>query len=302
MSVNAEKVFLMVVFLLAVTLSGCGKPPVVNTPPVAVTPTAAEVVTPTAAGIATPTATVTRSDLSEDLYLREIQSGVYVITHAFPWPGNSLLVEMANGTLVLVDTPYTPEATQQVVQWAEARLGKRDIVAINTGYHYDNLGGNAYLLEQGIPVYGADLTVKLLAERGDALRALTLDWLKDPKNKAYYEVHRTLPYVAPDHTFPLDEGLQLEFGDETVEVYFPGPSHTPDNVVVYFPDRKLLFGGCMIIGGDSVGNTADADMAAWPESVRNLARFDVDVVVPGHGERLDPQLIEHTIALLDGKP
>ncbi|MBN1877765.1 MAG: MBL fold metallo-hydrolase [Anaerolineae bacterium] len=245
-----------------------------------------------------------RIDLVEDLYVREIQAGVFVITHAFPWPGNSMLVKMADdgpsgeGLLVLVDTPYTPEATQTVLEWAEEKLGKRDIVAINTGYHYDNLGGNAYLLEQGIPVYGSTLTVQLLAERGDVMRAMTLEWLQDPKDKAYYDAHQALPYVAPDHTFALEEGLQLEFGDEIVEVYFPGPTHAPDNVVVYFPDRKLLFGGCMIIGGDTVGNTADADMAAWSESVRALTRFDVDVVVPGHGERLDPQLIEHTVGVI----
>ncbi|MBN2394290.1 MAG: MBL fold metallo-hydrolase [Anaerolineae bacterium] len=264
-------------------------------------------VTVTPAAVATSTSTATfsaRIDLAEDLYLREVQAGVYIITHAFPWPGNSMLVEMAdggpsgNGLLVLVDTPYTPEATQTVLEWAEKQFGKRAVVAINTGYHYDNLGGNAYLLEQGIPVYGSDLTVRLLAERGDAMRAMTLDWLKDPKDKAYYDAHQALLYVAPDHTFALDEGLQLEFGDETVEVYFPGSTHAPDNVVVYFPGRKLLFGGCMIIGGDQVGNMADADMAAWLDSLRKLERFDVEIVVPGHGERLEPQLIEHTVELL----
>jgi hypothetical protein len=29
-----------------------------------------------------------------------------------------------------------------------------------------------------------------------------------------------------------------------------------------------------------------------------MARFPADVVVPGHGERLDPQLIQHTLDLL----
>jgi len=54
----------------------------------------------------------------------------------------------------------------------------------------------------------------------------------------------------------------------------------------------------MIIGWDEVGNTTDADMEAWPDSVRKLAQFDFDVLVPGHGERLAPGLLEHTINLL----
>jgi metallo-beta-lactamase class B len=236
-------------------------------------------------------------DLNEDLYLRQIQTGVYVITHEFPWAANSMIVEMADSTLVLVDTPYTPEATQAALEWVQARLGEREIVAINTGFHHDNLGGNSYLLEAGIPVYGSDLTVELLDERGDEMRAQTLSWLEKPEYERYRQAHETLPYVPPDHLFPIDEGLELRFGTETVLVYYPGPSHSPDNVVVYFPGRRILFGGCMVIGWDSIGNTADADMEAWPDSVRKLSQFDFDMLVPGHGERLDPGLLEHTVGL-----
>jgi metallo-beta-lactamase class B len=239
-----------------------------------------------------------RFDIDEDLFLRKIQEGVYVITHSFPWAANSMIVEMADSTLVLVDTPYTPDATQAVLDWVQGRLGQREIVAINTGFHHDNLGGNSYLIEAGIPVYGADLTAELLGERGEQMRAQTLGWLEEPKYERYYQAHETLPYVPPDHLFPIAEGLALQFGSEAVQVYYPGPSHSPDNVVVYFPDKKILFGGCMIIGWDSVGNTADADLEAWPDSVRKLSRFDFDVLVPGHGERLDPGLLEHTVGLL----
>ena len=239
-----------------------------------------------------------RLDLAEDLYVRQVKEGVFVITHSFPWAGNSMIVEMDNGNLVLVDTPYTPEATREVLEWIEARLGKRQITAINTGFHYDNLGGNSYLVERGIPVYGSDLTARLLDDRGEEMRAMTLDWLQAPRYQRYRDAHQALPYVAPTHLFDVREGLQLPFGDEIVQVYYPGPSHSPDNVVVYFPDRKLLFGGCMIIGMDEVGNTSDADIAAWPESVRALGRFDFDMLVPGHGDRLDPGLLEHTVNLL----
>ena len=72
----------------------------------------------------------------------------------------------------------------------------------------------------------------------------------------------------------------------------------PDKVVVYFPARKLLFGSCMVIGMDQLGNTADADLASWPEAIKKLQAFPVDVIVPGHGERLGPDLLQHTLDLL----
>lgn len=237
-------------------------------------------------------------EIGEDLTARQIQEGVVVITHAFPWPANSMLVEMQNGALVLVDTPYTPEATREVLAWIETQFGQREITAINTGFHCDNLGGNAALIEKGIPVYGSDMTPKLLAERGEATRAATLKWLEAPQNQRYYQAHQALEFVAPTQLFSLEEGLRLDFGDETIQVYFPGVTHTPDNVVVYFPTRKVLFGGCMILGEDQIGNTSDADMATWPESLRKLDQFDIQWLIPGHGDRVDPELLEHSITLL----
>jgi metallo-beta-lactamase class B len=264
-----------------------------------VEPTPAPTSIPATVKLASPAPDVyERFDLGEDLYLRQIQKGVYIITHEFPWAANSMVVEMADSTLVLVDTPYTPEATKAALDWIQERLGRRRVVAINTGFHHDNLGGNSYLIEVGIPIYGSDLTAELLEERGDQMRAQTLDWLKKPEYARYYGVHEALPYVPPNHLFPIEEGLELQFGDEAVQVYYPGPSHSPDNVVVYFPRKKILFGGCMIIGWDDVGNTTDADLEAWPNSVSKLSRFDFDVLVPGHGQRLDPGLLEHTIELL----
>ena len=234
-----------------------------------------------------------------DLWIEPIQEGVYRVTHSYPWPANSLVVEMANSELLLVDTPYTPRATEELLDWVAAEFGERQITAINTGFHCDNLGGNGALIDHGIPVYGSDRTARLLAERGEASRQQTLKWLEAPEFERYREAHRKLVFVPPTRRFELDKGLRLAFGEESVRVCFPGPSHAPDNVVVYFPARRLLFGGCMVLGAGKLGNIADADLLAWPQSVRNLLQFDAGTVVPGHGDRHEPILIHETIRLLD---
>jgi len=250
---------------------------------------------------ATPTTTIpmnTPIEIAPDLSVRQIQPGVFIITHAFPWPANSLLVAMPNAELILIDTPYTPKATNLVLKWTRSHFGDQSITAINTGFHVDNLGGNRALIDAGIPVYGSDRTVELLAERGEDSRALMVSWLPGEANTRFREAHASIPYIPPTQTFPLNDGLTLDFGGETVQIYFPGETHSPDNVVVYFPARKLLFGGCMILAGEKVGNTADANLAAWPDSVRKLGDFDFETLIPGHGDRFDAGLVDHTLALL----
>ncbi len=125
-----------------------------------------------------------------------------------------------------------------------------------------------------------------------------VSFLQNNGYEKYVSDYTDMELVSPTELFPLAKGLTLDFGSEQVEIYFPGPSHAQDNVVVYFPDKKILFGSCMVIGWDQVGNTADADLAAWPEAIEKLRSFDANVIVPGHGTRLDPQLLDHTQALL----
>ena len=246
------------------------------------------------------TGTKERIDLAPDLYLQRVGDGAYVISHTFPWLCNSVLVEMADGTLVMGGTPCTPKATELVLAWSKQRFGERKLIAINTGYHVDNLGGNQALLDAGFSVYGSDLTVKLLKERGEQTRQTTLK-LVGATNSPAYAIYASMRFAPPDHIFPIHDGLTLKLGSQEVRVFYPGPSQAPDKVVVYFPDRKLLFGSCMILAGDRLGNTAEADTRQWPVAIRRLEQFPVNVVVPGHGERLDPGLIQHTLNLLEKK-
>jgi metallo-beta-lactamase class B len=238
------------------------------------------------------------NELDPGLRIRLVASGAFEITHELPWPANSLLVEMADGTLVLAGTPYSPEATRHVLAWARERFGERKMVAINNGFHVDNLGGNAALLEAHVPVYGSDLTVTLLRERGEQTRQHMLEMIANPASPAH-AAHTKIPYLPPDHIFPVAQGLVLKFGNEKVHVIYSGKSQAPDKVAVTFPSRALLYGGCMVLAGAQPGNTADADLTSWPDAIRTLTKLPASVVIPGHGDRLDPGLLQHTIDVLE---
>jgi glyoxylase-like metal-dependent hydrolase (beta-lactamase superfamily II) len=83
------------------------------------------------------------------------------------------------------------------------------------------------------------------------------------------------------------------------------PGHAPDNIVVWFPDQRILFGGCLIksASADGLGFTGDADLATWPEAVRRVAaRYHPTLVVPGHGPlALGDAPLRHTLDLLTTK-
>jgi metallo-beta-lactamase class B len=244
-----------------------------------------------------------QTKISEDLYYKEIQDSVYLMTHYFPYGSNGMFILLPDQQGLLINTPCETTGTMALLDWIEKSFGQLRLTAVATGFHQDNLGGDEVLLSRDIPVYGADLTVKLVKEKGEELKQVILSSVSSEENKRYYDAYKTLNLVPPDKTFPTEEGLVLNFGDEVFEVYYPGESHTIDDTVVYLHKQKILFGGCMIKGleFDNPGYTGYANMAEWPISVaKAMSRFqDCRIVIPGHGTEGGKELLPHMIKVLD---
>jgi glyoxylase-like metal-dependent hydrolase (beta-lactamase superfamily II) len=88
----------------------------------------------------------------------------------------------------------------------------------------------------------------------------------------------------------------------TVEVFFPGAGHAPDNLMVWIPSAHVLFGGCAVRtqAQSTLGNVAHAELTEWRAAMgRAAARYTAaTLVVPGHGAPGDLGLLRHTLELL----
>lgn len=208
---------------------------------------------------------------------------------------NVLVVKMEDGTVFLASSPFENVGTKTLIKWIRSALKPKRIVALNTHFHMDGTGGNEMYKKMGVETWSSDLTKKLqLAKQ----RKLIVDSATSYQRADLRRRLLRSQVITADNIFPSDEGKDFNFSGEHVKVYYPGPAHTPDNVVVYFPRQKLLFGGCMIKPED-LGYLGDADVKSWPKSARNLKKFDVKTVVPGHGPWGGPELIEKTIKVAD---
>ena len=174
---------------------------------------------------------------------------------------------------MLVDTAWTDAQTEALLDWGQTHFKRPWLGAVITHDHADRDGGLGALRQRHIPAAALDLTVAKLAARG---------------------VHDvSVLFTAKRGVFADPRGF---------EAFYPGPGHTSDNIVLAFPD--LLFGGCLIKSTEAkdLGNTADANLAAWPASVRSVAaRYPRMTVVPGHGP-VDHtgRAPQHTLGLAGG--
>lgn len=86
--------------------------------------------------------------------------------------------------------------------------------------------------------------------------------------------------VRPD--FFLDEG-DFSVGGMDFKV-FHTPGHSPGEICLYWPEKKVLFSGDLIFKG-GLGRTdlPGGDGKRLKESIRRMSDLDIEYILPGHG-------------------
>ena len=178
--------------------------------------------------------------------------------------GNTALLIGDDGVLV-VDTKFARPGRQLAATIAGI-TDKPVKVIINTHYHSDHTHGN--------PNYPAGTDV--IAQRCTRAHLIDLD-------KNFWEIEPAWSRLPTDL---LDDEKDLRFGDETVRIIHPGRGHTDGDVIVYFPQRRILHTGDLFLHNlypfiDHRGGGSAHDWAATLDRV--LAIADARQYIPGHG-------------------
>ena len=230
--------------------------------------------------------------IDKELRISQIQKDVYVATDLKFYNSNVLVVRMKDGTVVLASSPYENMGTRRLMKWINENLEPKKVVAVNTHFHADGTAGNQVFHENGVETWASEMTAELHMTEGKKILPLMIRGHKPEIQKRILDTK----YERAKNLFAAKEGKVFDFSGEKVEVYYPGKAHSPDNVVVYVPSKKTMFGGCMV-KPKKLGWLKHASVSAWEQSAKNLLKFDVDYVVPGHGKWGDKSLLEKTVAV-----
>ncbi len=165
---------------------------------------------------------------------------------------------------------------------------------ILTHYHADHIYGLQAFKAAGATVIahraaGEYLNSDTAAQRLKASREELFPWI-DEKTRL----------VGADRW--IDAPTSITVGGMEFRLQPVGPSHTPEDLVVYVPKLRTLFAGDLVFRG-RVPFVGQADSGHWIQALDTLLGYDIDVVVPGHGPasrsaRADLQLTRDYLAHL----
>lgn len=192
----------------------------------------------------------------------------YTNIDGYSVPANGLLINSSKG-LYLIDATWNDQLAEELLRLIEQNFHKRVKKAIITHHKIDRVGGIQALLNAKIPVESTSFVAKMSKDAG------------------YSQIKPT-----------LDRYPVFKVGKTIIETYYPGEAHTKDNIVVWLPQYKILFGDMIFaLEQDNVGIIDEANMNAWPYTMQNLINKypDAKVVIPGHKKWGDFSLLPHTI-------
>ena len=182
---------------------------------------------------------------------------------------------ITSDSVVVVDALGSPAAAERFIGEIRKVTPKPISHVILTHYHADHI--------YGLQVFKA-LGARIIAQQ------LGREYLYSDTARLRLQASRTelAPWIDENtHLVPADEWIngptKLTVGDTELQIIPVGPAHTVDDVVVWLPQRKTLYCGDLVFRG-RIPYVGDADSGHWIQSLDELLKLGVQVVIPGHGD------------------
>lgn len=199
----------------------------------------------------------------------------YLNTESFGKVECNGLIYVDDKDAVIIDTPVDDSTSQELINWVSQKLNAKIKALVTTHFHEDCIGGINIFHANKIPSYAYHKTIELAKEKG----------------------------ITPPKT-GFQQELIIHLEDNYIQCSYLGAGHTQDNIVVYLPNEKVLFGGCLIKElNANKGYLGDADTLAWSSTIRKVKEQfpDANIIVPGHGQHGDRSLLDYTEKLFEQK-
>ncbi len=175
---------------------------------------------------------------------------------------------------VLIDSGATFESARQI-HAAVRRVTDQPVRwVINTGGQDHRWLGNGYFKAQGAEI--------IAHARGEAdMRNRGGDHLSGLQASLGKLAEGTVPVLPTRWLQGTDE--KLEFGGVPFEIKHRGGAHTPGDILVWLPQKKVLFSGDVVYVDRLLGVIPVSQTKAWLATFEEIERLVPAILVPGHG-------------------
>lgn len=214
---------------------------------------------------------------SDALKVSQLSGDFYIFTTYQTYkdakvPANGMYV-VTNEGVVLLDLPWDKTQLQPLINHIKAKHNKDVVMSVSTHFHEDRTNGIEDLKSKDVKTYTTTKTDELSQKEGNERAEFLLE---------------------NDTTFTI--------GQYKFQTFYPGEGHAPDNIVVWFPNEKILYGGCFIKSTEAtgIGNLSHANINEWSNSIKKVQKTfkNPKFVIPGHDGWASTKSLKQTLKLI----
>jgi cyclase len=195
--------------------------------------------------------------------------------------GNTGIIVGTTGVIV-VDTKTTVDSSKEVqaeIAKLTPKLVDTAIVTHSDGDHVNGLAG----FPPGLTIIAQENCKKEMEASAGTRGAAPQDRL-------------------PTKTIAKDESMTID--GVRVRLLHWAPAHTSGDLIVYFPDQKVVFGGDLLVTNRPDTNIhvdKHGSAAGWMENVKGMIALDADTYVTGHGDMMTKDDVKKKLAFIQDK-
>ena len=182
--------------------------------------------------------------------------------HMLEGMGGNIGISAGPEGILIIDDQFAPLAEKIAAAIGEISQTPMKYV-VNTHYHGDHTGSNAYFTEvKGSTIFAHDNVRKRLADKDD-------------------HTHSELPVVT------YQQGITFHFNGDTINVMHLPAGHTDSDSVVWFEEANVLHPGDLFFEGrfPFIDLDGGGTVAGYIKNVTKLISMlkDDTKIIPGHG-------------------
>ena len=241
--------------------------------------------------------------------IEKVADGVYLaVARAQATINSNAAIFVQSQDVLVVDSHSKPSAAASLVAQIKKEVTPKPVrYVVNSHFHWDHVQGNAAYragggrvdfvaseptkdmmqkevrarikvqVEQTLPAQIADLRARMGKATSAAERSFCQDQIR--QMESYIAEMAKFQLELPTITFAKSHVIKDPAHELHIE--FHGRAHTPGDVVVFCPQKRVAATGDMIHG--FLPFIDDGYPRLWPKTIDTVGQLAFDKILPGHG-------------------
>lgn len=198
------------------------------------------------------------------------------------WGLNNTGFVVGKDAVVAVDTCFTERRSRALAAAIEKTSGSKPVrTLVNTHHHGDHTHGNM-VFAPSATIVGHERCRDEIIATGIGTTAMwpDVEW-------------GDIVITPPSATFSdrMTVWVEQEGDALKLELIYVGPAHTTNDVIVWAPERKVLFTGDVVFH-DGTPFALFGSISGWLRALGVMRSLGSETIIPGHGAVCGPEVFD----------